>query len=62
MRCPPLCGTAFSSGFGTFPMMLALVSSELLALMGNSVPASAVNRLMDAEADKWGASRLPHLD
>lgn len=41
---------------------LLKVRSELLAMMGNSVPVSAVNRLMDAEADKWGAPRLPHLD
>ncbi|WP_156375712.1 hypothetical protein [Methylobacterium sp. Leaf125] len=41
---------------------LLKVCTEMLAMLGASVPTSAINTVMDAEADKWGAVRLPHLD
>ena len=63
---PPLVRTGIEQWVRDYPSeayaRLLKVRTEMVAMLGEGVTASAVNRLMDAEADKWGAPRLPHMD
>jgi hypothetical protein len=63
---PPLVRTGIEQWVRDYPneayARLLKVRTEMVAILGEGIPASAINRLMDAEADKWGAPRLPHLD